>query len=117
MSIFERYLSLWVALCIVAGVLLGQAFPAAFQAIGQLEVAQVNLPVGLLIWVMIIPMLVKVDFSALHEVKQHRKGIAVTLVVNWLVKPFQWLCSAGCLFANCLPRTCLRHKLIAISLA
>ena len=88
MSIFERYLSLWVALCIVAGVLLGQAFPAAFQAIGQLEVAQVNLPVGLLIWVMIIPMLVKVDFSALHEVKQHRKGIAVTLVVNWLVKPF-----------------------------
>lgn len=88
MSIFERYLSLWVALCIVAGVLLGQAFPAAFQAIGQLEVAQVNLPAGLLIWVMIIPMLVKVDFSALHEVKQHRKGIAVTLVVNWLVKPF-----------------------------
>ena len=71
MSIFERYLTVWVFLCIIAGVLLGQMLPGVFQAIGRLEVAQVNLPVGLLIWVMIIPMLVKVDFGALHEVKQH----------------------------------------------
>ncbi|MBK1679037.1 ACR3 family arsenite efflux transporter [Rhodocyclus tenuis] len=88
MSLFERYLSLWVFLCIVAGILLGQFFPGAFQAIGRLEVAQVNLPVGLLIWVMIIPMLVKVDFGALHEIRQHVRGIGVTLFVNWLVKPF-----------------------------
>ena len=88
MNIFERYLTLWVFLCIIAGVLLGQIMPGVFQAIGRLEVAQVNLPVGLLIWVMIIPMLVKVDFGALHEVKQHVKGIGVTLFVNWFVKPF-----------------------------
>ena len=87
-SFFERYLSVWVALCIVAGILLGQALPGVFQMIGRLEYAHVNLPVGLLIWVMIIPMLVKVDFGALHEVRQHVKGIGVTLVVNWLVKPF-----------------------------
>jgi ACR3 family arsenite transporter len=74
--------------CIVLGIALGQFFPAVFQAIGSLEVAQVNLPVGLLIWVMIIPMLVKVDFGALHEVRQHVRGIGVTLFVNWLVKPF-----------------------------
>jgi ACR3 family arsenite transporter len=88
MSVFERYLSVWVALCIVAGIALGQFLPGVFQAIGRMEVAQVNLPVGVLIWVMIIPMLLKVDFSALHEVRQHIKGIGVTLFVNWLVKPF-----------------------------
>ncbi len=88
MSVFERYLSLWVALCIVAGIALGQGVPDLFQAIGRLTVAQVNLPVGLLVWVMIIPMLVKVDFSALHEIRQHVRGFAVTLFVNWLVKPF-----------------------------
>jgi arsenite transporter len=88
MSVFERFLSLWVLLCIVAGILLGQLLPAVFQAIGSLELAHVNLPVGLLIWVMIIPMLVKVDFGALAEVRQHIKGIGVTLFVNWLVKPF-----------------------------
>ena len=88
MNLFERYLSLWVALCIGAGVLLGQAFPAAFQAIARLEVAQVNLPVGVLIWVMIIPMLLRVDFGALAEVRRHVRGIGVTLFVNWLVKPF-----------------------------
>jgi ACR3 family arsenite transporter len=88
MSLFERYLTVWVFLCIIAGIALGQMSPMAFQAIGSLEVAQVNLPVGLLIWVMIIPMLVKVDFGALHEVKQHIRGIGVTLFVNWLVKPF-----------------------------
>ena len=88
MSIFERYLTLWVALCIAVGIGFGQLLPTVFQAIGRMEVAQVNLPVGLLIWVMIIPMLVKVDFAALHEVKTHWKGISVTLFVNWAVKPF-----------------------------
>jgi ACR3 family arsenite transporter len=88
MSVFERYLTVWVFLCIVAGIALGQLLPGLFQAIGRMEVAQVNLPVGLLIWVMIVPMLVKVDFGALHEVRQHVRGIGVTLFVNWLVKPF-----------------------------
>lgn len=87
-SFFERFLSLWVFLCIVAGILLGQFFSAPVQAIGAIEVARVNLPVGFLIWVMIIPMLVKVDFGALGEVRSHARGIAVTLFVNWLVKPF-----------------------------
>ncbi|WAC75782.1 ACR3 family arsenite efflux transporter [Roseateles sp. SL47] len=85
---FERYLSLWVALCIAVGVALGQAFPGAFQAIARWEVAQVNLPVGLLIWVMIIPMLLKIDFAALGQVKAHARGIGVTLFINWAVKPF-----------------------------
>ncbi|ALD90495.1 arsenite efflux pump ACR3 CMGI-7 [Cupriavidus gilardii CR3] len=85
---FERYLTIWVALCIVAGVLLGQWFPGVFQAIGAMEVAQVNLPVGLLIWVMIIPMLIKIDFGAMGQVAGHWRGIGVTLFVNWLVKPF-----------------------------
>lgn len=80
--------TVWVFLCIVIGIALGQFFPTAFQTIGRMEIAQVNLPVGLLIWVMIIPMLVKVDFGALHEVRQHVRGIGVTLFVNWLVKPF-----------------------------
>src|SRR5574343_1955538 len=88
MSVFERFLTLWVFLCIVIGIAAGQMGPAAFQAIGRLEVAQVNLPVGLLIWVMIIPMLVKVDFGALAEMKQHVRGIGVTLFVNWADKPF-----------------------------
>jgi len=88
MSIFERYLTIWVFLCIVAGIVLGQVFPGPFQAIGRMDVARVNLPVGLLIWVMIIPMLLKVDFGALHQVGRHWRGIGVTLFVNWAVKPF-----------------------------
>ena len=88
LGFFERWLTLWVGLCIVAGIALGQMAPGFFQAIGRMEVAQVNLPVGLLIWVMIIPMLMKIDFGALHEVKQHWRGIGVTLFVNWAVKPF-----------------------------
>ena len=107
MSVFERYLTLWVILCIMAGIALGQWFPAVFEALGRMEVAQVNLPVGLLIWIMIIPMLVKVDFGALHEVRQHVRGIGVTLFVNWLVKPFSmaflgWLFIRH-LFAPMLP--------------
>jgi ACR3 family arsenite transporter len=88
MSVFERYLTVWVFLCIVVGIALGQLLPGPFQAIGRMEVAKVNLPVGLLIWVMIIPMLLKVDFGALHQVRQHWRGIGVTLFVNWAVKPF-----------------------------
>lgn len=107
MSVFERYLTVWVFLCIVVGIGLGQMFPAIFQSIGRMEVAQVNLPVGFLIWVMIIPMLVKVDFGALGEVRKHIKGIGVTLFVNWLVKPFSmaflgWLFIRH-LFADMLP--------------
>ncbi len=88
MSVFERWLTLWVALCIFAGVVFGQLAPSPFQALGRMEVAHVNIPVGLLIWVMIIPMLMKIDFGALHQVKSHWKGIGVTLFVNWAVKPF-----------------------------
>jgi len=88
MSLFERYLTVWVFLCIVVGIALGQLLPGPVQAIGHMEIARVNLPVGLLIWVMIIPMLLKVDFAALAEVRQHWRGIGVTLFVNWAVKPF-----------------------------
>lgn len=107
MGFFERHLTAWVFLCIVAGIAFGQLSPGLFQAIGRLELARVNLPVGLLIWVMIIPMLVKVDFGAIHEMRQHYRGIAVTLFVNWLVKPFSmaflgWL-FIRVLFAPLLP--------------
>jgi ACR3 family arsenite transporter len=85
---FERWLTVWVFLCIGAGVLLGQLMPGVFKAIGAMEVARVNLPVGLLIWVMIIPMLLKIDFKAIDQVKQHWRGMGVTLFVNWAVKPF-----------------------------
>ena len=88
MSLFERWLTLWVFLCIAAGVALGQGLPGAFAFLGGLEVAKVNLPVGALIWVMIIPMLLRIDFAAMGQVRQHWRGIAVTLGVNWLVKPF-----------------------------
>ncbi|SCU98134.1 arsenite efflux pump [Cupriavidus necator] len=104
---FERYLTIWVALCIVVGIALGQAMPGAFQAIGSMEYAQVNLPVGILIWIMIIPMLLKIDFSALGQVKSHWRGIGVTLFINWAVKPFSmallgWLFVRH-LFAPMLP--------------
>ena len=88
MGLFERYLTLWVALAMAAGVALGTVMPGMFQTIGRMELARVNLPVGLLIWVMIIPMLVKVDFGSLGQVRRHARGIGVTLFVNWLVKPF-----------------------------
>ncbi len=107
MNLFERWLTLWVALCIVTGVILGQHLPAPFQVLGRMEIARVNIPVGLLIWVMIIPMLMKIDFGALHQVKSHWRGIGVTLFVNWAVKPFSmallaWLFIRG-LFASYLP--------------
>jgi ACR3 family arsenite transporter len=107
MNLFERYLSVWVLLCIVAGIALGQFAPGVAQAVGAMEVARVNLPVGLLIWVMVIPMLLKVDFGALGQVRQHWRGIGVTLFVNWAVKPFSmaflaWLFIRH-LFADWLP--------------
>jgi len=88
LGFFERYLTLWVFLCIGAGIGLGHLLPAAFQTVGRMEVARVNLPVALLIWLMIVPMLLKVDFGALHEVRRHWKGVGVTLFINWGVKPF-----------------------------
>ncbi len=88
MSVFERYLTLWVALCIVTGIVLGHLAPSAFHVIGAAEIAKVNLPVAALIWLMIVPMLIKIDFAALGQVGQHWRGIGVTLLVNWAVKPF-----------------------------
>ncbi len=107
MTLFERYLTLWVALCMAAGVLLGHLFPGLFQVIAAAEVAQVNLPVAALIWLMIIPMLIKVDFAALGQVREHWRGISVTLFINWAVKPFSmavlgWL-FIGYLFRPYLP--------------
>lgn len=88
LSLFERYLTLWVALCIIAGIILGQVLPAPFHMLGRMNVAQVNIPVAVLIWLMIVPMLIKVDFGALHRVAEQWRGIAVTVGINWLVKPF-----------------------------
>jgi ACR3 family arsenite transporter len=85
---FERWLTLWVFLCIVLGILIGQAMPVPIEALGRLQVARVNIPVGILIWIMIIPMLLKIDFGALHRVGEHWRGIGVTLAVNWVLKPF-----------------------------
>ncbi len=107
MGFIERYLTLWVALCIIAGIVLGHFFPAPFRLVGRLELARVNLPVAGLIWLMIIPMLLKIDFAALHHVKEHWKGVGVTLFVNWAVKPFSmallaWIC-IRVVFAPYLP--------------
>ena len=88
LGFFERYLTVWVALCIVAGISLGRLAPGLSQSLGSIEVAHVNVPVGILIWAMIVPMLVKIDFAALHEVRRHARGIGVTLFINWAVKPF-----------------------------
>ena len=107
LGVFERYLTLWVGLCIIAGIVLGQALPGLFQALGSASVAQVNLPIAVLVWLMIIPMLLKIDPAALKEVGAHWRGIATTVGVNWLVKPFSmallaWL-FIGHLFRPYLP--------------
>ena len=107
LGIVERYLSLWVALCIVAGIALGRVFPAPFAFLGAATVAEVNLPVAVLVWLMIVPMLLKIDFGALHQVREHWRGIGVTLFINWAIKPFSmailgWL-FIGHLFASLLP--------------
>lgn len=104
---FERWLTVWVFLCIAAGIILGQVLPVPIKFIGSLEVARVNIPVGFLIWLMIVPMLLKIDFSALGQVKKHWKGVAVTLLINWAVKPFSMALMAyifiRVLFAPYLP--------------
>jgi ACR3 family arsenite transporter len=107
MGVFERYLTVWVMLCIVAGIGLGHMAPGLFMGIGAMEIARVNLPVAVLIWLMIIPMLLKVDFSAMGQLRRHLRGIGVTLFVNWAVKPFSmallaWIFIKG-LFADWLP--------------
>jgi len=108
MTIFERYLSLWVALCIVVGIALGHFLPAAFKVIAAAEVANVNLPVAVLIWLMIIPMLLKIDFGSLGKVREHWRGVGVTLFINWAVKPFSMALLGtffvGYLFAPMLPQ-------------
>ncbi len=108
MTVFERYLTIWVALCIVAGVALGQVMPGVFQAIAAAEIARVNLPVAVLIWLMIVPMLLKIDFGSLSHVREHWRGIGVTLFINWAVKPFSMALLAaffiGYLFAPLLPQ-------------
>ena len=103
MSTFERYLTLWVALCIVVGIALGHLMPSVFHAIGAAEIARVNLPVAVLIWLMIVPMLIKIDFAALAKVKEHWRGIGVTLFINWAVKPFS-MAALGWLFIGTLFR-------------
>jgi ACR3 family arsenite transporter len=88
MGVFERFLTVWVALCIVAGIILGQMIPGVFHVLGNATVAQVNLPVAVLVWLMVVPMLLKIDLTALREVGRHWRGIASTVGVNWLIKPF-----------------------------
>lgn len=107
MNVFERYLTIWVALCIVIGIALGQLFPSVFQFVGRIETAHINLPVAVLVWLMIIPMLIKIDLKQLKGVSQHWRGVGVTLFVNWGVKPFSmallgWL-FIGYLFRGYLP--------------
>lgn len=107
MPFFERFLSVWVAICIVAGIVLGQFLPGFFESLGAMEIASVNLPVAVLIWLMILPMLLKIDFHSLAEVRQHWKGVGVTLFINWAVKPFSmallaWIFIRN-LFADWLP--------------
>nr|WP_258548618.1 ACR3 family arsenite efflux transporter [Thalassospira profundimaris] len=106
MGLFERYLTVWVAASIVVGIILGQLLPDQFQAIGNLTAYEINLPVTILIWLMIVPMLMKVDFGALHEVRQQWRGIGVTLGVNWLIKPFT-MAALGWLFIGFLFRPLL----------
>ena len=107
MGVFERYLSLWVALCIIIGIGLGHLFPGIFQVLSRIEIAHINIPVAVLVWLMIIPMLLKIDLNALTDVKRHWRGVGITLFVNWGVKPFSmalfgWL-FIGHLFRDFLP--------------
>jgi ACR3 family arsenite transporter len=106
MGLFERYLTIWVALCIVVGIALGQVVPGAFHALGTATVAQVNLPIAVLVWLMIVPMLLKIDLAALGQVRDHWQGIATTVGVNWLVKPFS-MALLGWLFIDHLFRPLL----------
>jgi ACR3 family arsenite transporter len=120
LGLVERYLSIWVALCIVAGIALGRLVPAPFQLLGRATIAEVNIPVALLVWLMIVPMLLKIDFAALHEVRAHWRGMAVTLFINWAVKPFSmallgWL-FIGQLFASLLPEADIQSYIAGLIL-
>lgn len=97
MGIFERYLSVWVGLCIIAGLILGNLVPGLFQALAAMEIAHVNIPVAIFIWVMIYPMMVQVDFSSIRDIGKKPKGLVLTLVINWLIKPFT-MAALGWLF-------------------
>lgn len=107
MSRFERYLSVWVALCIIVGIAAGHVMPGPFRAIAAAEIARVNIPIAILIWLMIIPMLLKIDFGALGQVRAHWRGVGVTVFINWAVKPFSMALLGsffiGHLFAPLLP--------------
>ncbi len=97
MNIFDRYLSIWVALCIAGGILLGKVLPSVFQALAAMEYASVNLPVAILIWAMVWPMMIGVDFVSLKKMGDRPKGLVITIVVNWLIKPFT-MAALGVLF-------------------
>ena len=116
MNLFERYLTLWVALCIVVGIGLGHVMPGVFQAVGGMEVAQVNLPVAVLVWLMIIPMLMKIDFAALGQVRKYWRGIGVTVFINWAVKPFS-MALLGWVFIGWLFREWLPEEQVASYIA
>src|SRR5882757_3803676 len=111
MGVFERFLTLWVTLCILIGIGLGQAVPGVFHALGTATVAEVNLPVAMLVWLMIVPMLLKIDLAALGQVKSHWRGIATTVGINWLVKPFS-MALLGWLFIGLVFRPYLPANMI-----
>ena len=115
LGFFERTLTLWVAICIVAGIVLGRLLPGLFHAVGAATIAQVNLPVAVLVWLMIVPMLLRVDPAPCGRWREHWRGIAVTLGVNWLVKPFSMARSAGCSSACCSAPGCRPGRSTAIS--
>lgn len=100
LNLFERYLSIWVAACIAVGILLGKLFPGVFSALSQMEISHVNLPIAVLIWLMIYPMMLKIDFGAIHKVGEHPKGLLITLFVNWIVKPFSMAFLGWLFFKN-----------------
>jgi ACR3 family arsenite transporter len=117
MSTFERYLTVWVFLCIVVGIALGHGMPGVFHAIGAAEIAKVNIPVAALIWLMVIPMLLKIDFSSLAKVGSYWRGIGVTLFVNWAVSRSRWHCSAGYSSDRSSALSCPKAKLTPTSRA
>jgi arsenite transporter len=114
---FEKYLTVWVALCIVAGIALGYLMPGFVGVVAQAEVARVNIPVAVLIWLMIVPMLLKVDFASMAKVGAYWRGIGVTLFINWAIKPFRWRCSDGSSSAGCSAPISRRTRSIPTSRA
>lgn len=109
LGVFERYLSVWVALCIVAGLSLGHFAPVLFEQVAALEIASVNLPVAVLIWLMILPMMVQIDFAAIKAVGREPRGLVLTLIINWLIKPFS-MAALAVLFLKCCSPVGWMHK-------